>query len=95
MKGEHRWSDAKLVEVYARYDWFCGDTCSQCHKTANVLDKTPGWFCSCGAYNTLHWFGGNQHPHDHPDLGPSIERLNAAVQEVKRRDPWLRKFLGG
>lgn len=76
---------------------FVGDSCSQCKKTANVA-HCPGWFCQCGAYQVLPFYGG-QIPHETPDIGPTASDIQTAIKQAKQINPkkfaWIDDYLLG
>lgn len=76
-------SDEKLVEMFGwpHFNGFTADRCGGCEKTANV-PCAAGWFCQCGYYNILSW-GNHDIPHKAPELGPSRERIEAAVKTAR------------
>jgi len=67
---------------WGRFEGFTASSCGGCHKTANVVNGTAGWFCVCGHFNVLPWTGFII-PHEKPDLGPSSNKIQSAYSRAK------------
>lgn len=87
--GSLAWTDDQLKEAFNNpRTCFCGDTCTVCKGTANVI-TFGGWFCECGEYNIL-MFIGNDSPHETPMYGPNGPQLQRAANEVRNEAWWER-----
>lgn len=84
------YTDTQLDEVFSwvtcHGGWynFTASSCGKCKATVNVIDNNCGWFCPCGSYNSLPWYG-SQIPHEHPTYGPK----GLAIQAAAARSPTL------
>lgn len=81
-EGVHDWTVERLVEcLKSPRASFCGDKCSNCKRTANVLNG-PCWTCVCGQFVTLYHVGMPA-PHDNPDIGPTLAHIIEAKDRVR------------
>ncbi len=84
---EMNYTVEKIAEMatWRYYSGFTAATCGNCHKTANVLAGSPGWFCPCGAFNVLP-LHGVQIPHQSPDYGPSRDTISEGHERAHAGD---------
>ena len=74
--GRFRVSEVEIIKTYRDGYHFIGVTCYECNKTANVVAFGASWKCYCGHESLLHWRYANLPPHNKPDLGPTLAKIN-------------------
>ncbi len=72
----------QLSELVLTGSWMLleGAKCSQCHGTANIVAKHPGWLCGCGTINSVRSiFAMERDPlHKRPTYGPTLSSVRLA-----------------
>ncbi len=88
--GSLAWTDDQLKKAFDDpKTCFSGESCHGCKSTANVITYA-GWFCECGEFNVMLWYGHDQRPHETPTYGPSGPQLQRAANEVRNKAWWER-----
>ena len=84
---DFQYTHEQIVEaatVWANFNGFSGESCSECRKTANVLAGGSSWFCVCGHCN-YQSFRHNQIPHENPDLGPTGSLIKEGLDAARKQ----------
>ena len=67
-----------VTDLIQYFQWsvygFTAAKCGECKTNVNIPGGGPGWFCTCGSYNSLPW-SGFQIPYEIPKLGPTRAKI--------------------
>ena len=81
----------EMADTWSNYNGFSGETCGNCHRTANVLALGPGWICECEHFNVQSWSHANM-PHENPDLGPARSVIQEGHKASKKYAAFLQNI---